>query len=108
MGTCKVDSSTGTLGCTRMRCNKPGKAYCADKGKPKPCESSILDNYENCFDMGCTSWDDGCNSCGVDSSTGMLICTEMYCDTPGKAYCTDKGKPKSCESSILDNYQNCV
>jgi peptidoglycan hydrolase-like protein with peptidoglycan-binding domain len=37
----------------------------------------------------CKSWNDGCNTCSRSSPGGLAMCTLMYCEVPGKAYCSE-------------------
>jgi len=58
------------------------------------CPSHITDSYDNCVDEGCASWDDGCNTCNVDTN-GVLACTRMFCEKEnlGEAKCMDATEP---------------
>ena len=71
--------------------------------------ATAVDAYGNCVDEGCTAWYDGCNRCRARD--GFLACTEMYCASPGAAYCADATDAPvaaaSC-STVVDAYGNCV
>mmetsp|Transcript_10446 Transcript_10446/g.31189 ORF Transcript_10446/g.31189 Transcript_10446/m.31189 type:complete len:394 (-) Transcript_10446:56-1237(-) len=84
--TCTVNAEKGILGCTKVFCASPGRAYCADE---EP-EGGIVDEYGNAVDPGCDTWFDGCNTCTVNEDEGEMACTRKFCAEPGKAYCADE------------------
>ena len=47
----------------------------------------------------CSSWYDGCNTCGVDQNLGQAtMCTMMFCDEPALPECRAFAPPPGCRS----------